>query len=77
MKNQKECLEKIGHGRYGITLNGYCLSRSHEEFNNVCKSFDINFGDWIYMEYDPLERKLTFQQNENGVRFETPIIPPP
>jgi len=40
------------------------------------KSFEFGSGDVIYIEYDPIDRKLRFRKNKVDY-FEMSIIPPP
>ena len=65
-----------GHGLYMIGSNGYCWSHSQEEFNNVWESFEFGENDVIYVEYDPIYKKLKFSKNKLEY-FEMSIIAPP
>jgi len=42
----------------------------------VSKSFKFYDGDVIYIEYDPIDKKLRFSKNKIEY-FEMPIIAPP
>ena len=68
--------EETDHGLYTIESNGYCYSHSEKEFNWVDKSFEFADGDVIFIEYDPIDRKLRFSKNKFEY-FEMPIIAPP
>ncbi len=46
-----------------IDSYGLCYSHSEKEFNNVFDSFLIGEGDVVYVEYDPVDNKLIFKNN--------------
>ena len=68
-------LNETGHGLYMIQSDGFCLSHSQKEFNNVWKSFKFGVNDVIYVEYDPIDKKLRFSKNKVQY-FELSIIVP-
>jgi len=43
----------------------------------VSKSFKFDDGDLIYVEYDPIDKKLRFSKNKVDKYFELSIIAPP
>ena len=68
---------ETGHGLYLISSNGWCYSHSQKEFKDVFTSFYFDDGDVIYIEYDPIDRKLRFWKNKVDDYLEMPIIAPP
>lgn len=59
----------IGHGSYLISSNGYSWSHSVKEFNSASKTFHFTVNDIIYMEFDPIEKKLRFRKNKGNEKF--------
>ena len=68
--------KETGHGLYLIDSIGFCLSHSHQEFNDVRKNFYFTEGDVIVCEYDGIDCKLRFIKNSVD-KFEMPMIAPP
>ena len=67
----------IGHGSYLVSSNGYSWSHSVKEFNSAAKTFHFTVNDIIYMEYDPMDKKLRFRKNKGNEKFELSITDPP
>ena len=57
---QDQHANNIGHGSYLISTNGYTWSHSVKEFNSAFKSFQFNVNDTVYVQYDPIDKKLRF-----------------
>lgn len=66
-----------GHGSYLISTNGYSWSHSVKEFNSAFKSFQFNVNDTVYVQYDPVEKKLRFKKNKSNEKFSLDIVDPP
>lgn len=61
-----------------ISQNGYSWSHSVAECNSVHKTtLHFAVGDTIYMEYDAKSKKLRFQKNMDGQKYELDIADPP
>jgi len=61
---------------YVISSGGRCFSHSKKKFNYVSNGFYFGDGDVIYIEYDPIDRKLRFSKNKVEY-FDMPINAPP
>ena len=68
---------QTGHGLYVISFWGGFYSHSQRRFYSVSKSFNFGTGDVIYIEYDPIDKKLRYSKNKTDGYFEMRIIAPP
>ena len=46
-------------------------------FNSSNKCFSFNINDIVYIEFDPIARKLRFRKNTGKDKYELDIVPPP